>query len=50
MKPETEIVELEVISMLAVSAGGIMTVDAENEADEELASQRRTFWDEIGSW
>lgn len=50
MKPEAEIVELEVISMLALSPNGTMAVDAEHEAEEELANQRRTFWNEIGSW
>lgn len=53
IKPETEIAELEVVTMLAISDGGGMNVDGDNELDPdagdgELANRRRNYWNEVG--
>jgi len=53
IKPEAEIVELEVVTMLAISGGGGMNVDGENEldpdaGDSELSNRRRNYWSEVG--
>lgn len=53
IKPEAEIVELEVVTMLAISGGGGMNVDGEHEldpdeGDSELSNRRRNYWSEVG--
>ena len=41
--PTTEVTELELSSMLAISGGGTLTV-SNQEADEELSNDRRGGW------
>ena len=43
--PAMEVVEMEVISMLADSQWGYKP---EETPDAELSNRRRNFWDEIG--
>ena len=49
IKPEIEIVEVEPITMLAISSEGGLDVDGTEEPDEELSNRRRNFWSEIDS-
>ena len=48
VKPAAEVIELELVSMLAISSGGTLQVKGDVEADEELSNRRRNFWDEVG--
>lgn len=52
IKPEIEVIELEVSSMLAVSPGGNINVDGDTEIDpehgSELSNRRRNYWNEVG--
>ena len=54
IKPEMEIVELEPITMLAISSeGGLDVKDEEINPDtgSELSNRRRNYWKEIdGGW
>ena len=54
IKPEMEIVELEPITMLAISSeGGLDVKDEEINPDtgSELSTPRRNYWKEIdGGW
>ena len=51
IKPEIEIVVLELITMLAISSeGGLDVKDEEINPDtgSELSNRRRNYWNEIG--
>jgi len=46
VKPITEVVDMELMNMLAISNGGTMTV-SNAEADEELSNERRGGWGDL---
>ncbi len=51
IKPEIEIVVLELITMLAISSeGGLDVKDEEINPDtgSELSNRRRNYWQEVG--
>lgn len=49
--PAIEVVEMELISMLAVSNGEEIGGDPNTPPTEELSNRRRNFWNEIdGGW
>ena len=48
--PAIEVVEMESVSMFAVSDGGEMGGDFEEKPDEELSNRRRNYWNEVGGW
>lgn len=54
IKPEIEIVVLELITMLAISDGGGLDVKDEEinpDTGSELSNRRRNYWKEIdGGW
>ena len=44
IRPEVEVIEVEPITMLAISSEGGLDVDGGNEPDEELSNRRRGQW------
>lgn len=51
IKPEIEIVELEPITMLAISSEGGLDVKNEEinpDTGSELSNRRRNYWKEVG--
>lgn len=52
IKPEIEIIEIEPVSMLAISEGGGLNVKGDEEIDpdngSELSNRRRNYWKEVG--
>ena len=47
--PAIEVVEMEPISMCAVSNNESIGGDKDTPPAEELSNRRRNFWDEVGS-
>ena len=53
IKPEIEVIEIEPITMLAISEGGGLNVKGNEEIDydnggSELSNRRRNYWKEVG--
>ena len=48
--PAIEVVEMESVSMFAVSNGGEIGGNPDEEFDEELSNRRRNYWNEVGGW
>ena len=53
IKPEIEVIEIEPITMLAISEGGGLNVKGDEEIDyehggSELSNRRRNYWKEVG--
>ena len=53
IKPEIEVIEIEPITMLAISEGGGLNVNGDKEIDydkggSELSNRRRNYWKEVG--
>ena len=53
IKPEIEIIEIEPVTMLAISEGGGLNVKGDEEIDFEnggsvLSNRRRNYWKEVG--
>ena len=48
--PAIEVVEMESVSMFAVSDNDEMGGNPEEKPDEELSNRRRNYWDEVGGW
>ncbi len=53
IKPEIEVIEIEPITMLAISEGGGLNVNGNEEIDydndgSELSNRRRNYWKEVG--